>query len=231
LVIAKMPDVAFFLQETRGVPAQVSVTQNAEDGVDVAIQGIPVEIRLPPGFIRPQRTKEQADVDDLPDVTTTAAPFDATDPDSLQITLRDFDPSSIFVRVNVRMTAGFDFSVDTQMPITTAPVDIPIRSWHLKIFRFVVQTTGEPQALGEIEAVLVAGSSPQNNWAFGIDYNDDGVLIATAIIPIENRVRLFRILNREVRLIGLKIGYSLFEPDPRRVGERPSIVIPLGDVG
>lgn len=368
LVVAKMPDVAFFLQETHGVPAQISVTQNAAGQLEVVIQGLPVEIRLPPGFVRPQRTPNDAAGGSLPDFTTTVAPFDAADPDSLQITLRDFDPSSIFVRINVKMTPEFDFAIDTHMPISigpcvfldlpcealhdlqlipsprlqhdgeipvewtrhyldavqlssaipgmytfraieldrkaepvaevlkristtrpspldplvpperneiepiiediafpafmsplpiplhfrlglrravvdidapageeyaleTAPVEIPIRSWRLKIFRFVIQTTNEPQALGEIEAVLVAGSDPQNNWSFGFDYNDDGVLIATAIIPVEDRVLLFRILNREVRVLGLKIGYSLFEPDPRRVGEKPAIVIPLGDVG
>jgi hypothetical protein len=368
LVVAKMPDVAFFLQETHGVPAQLHVTQNADDRLDVVIQGLPVEIRLPPGFIRPQRMPEDAGGGELLDFTTTVAPFDPTDPDSLQITLRDFDRSSIFVRVNAKMTPEFDFAIDTHMPITigpcvfldlpcealhdlqlipsprlqhlgeipvewtrhhldkaqlsstipglytfraieldrkaepvaellgristtrpsplepleppernelepiiedvafpafmsplplpvhirvglrrvvvdldapggeeyaleTAPAEIPIRSWRLKIFRLVLQTTKEPQAVGEIEGVLVAGSDPQSNWSFGFDYNDDGVLIATAIIPVEDRVLLFRILNREVRVIGLKVGYSLFEPDPRRVGEKPAIVVPLGDVG
>src|SRR6185436_4852647 len=57
------------------------------------------------------------------------------------------------------------------------------------------------------------------------------VLIATAIIPVEDRVLLFRILNYEVRVLGMKIGYSLFEPDPRRTGATPGIVIPLGDTG
>ena len=367
LVLAKIPDFAFFLEPTLSVPAQVSVTQDGAGGLEVAIQGLPVEIQLPPGFVRPQRTKEQADANDLPDVDTTAAPFDANDPDSLRIVLRDFDPSSIFVRVDVRMTPAFDFVIDTHMPLTigpcafldlpcealhdlqlvpsprlqhtgeapvewarhnfdvvslsgaipgivtfraidldrkaeplaelikryatarpgpnpgdppeqndiepiiedvafpvfmsplpipvhfrlglrrvivdknapaaeeyalnTAPVEIPIRDWRLKIFRFFVQTTGEPQAIGAIEAVLVAGSDPQHNWSFGIDYSDEGVLIATAIVPIEDRVHLFRILNRDVSLVGLKIGYSLFEPDPGHVKEKPAIVVPAGDVG
>ena len=381
LVLAKMPDVAYFLQPTLGVPAQLHVTQTPDNKLDVHILGLPVEIKLPPGFIRPQRPPDAADSDDLPDFETTSVPFDVTQPDSLRIVLRDFDPSSIFVRTNVRMTPDFDFVVDTRIPLTigpcafldlpcealhdlqlipsprlqrrgespvdwarhyldtfqlsgaipglytfraidldrkaepvaellkristtrpapldpleppeqnqlepiiediafpafmsplpipvhfrlgmrkvivdpkqpfgeeykldTAPVDIPIRSWHLKVFRFFVQTIGEPplespegsdipvQSLGELNAVLVAGESPENNWSFGIDYSDEGVLIATAIVPVEDRVRLFKILNREVRVLGLKIGYSLFESDPRHISEhRPAIVIPLGDMG
>jgi hypothetical protein len=367
LVLAKMPDVAFHLQPTQGLPAQLYVTQGSDGGVQVVIQGLPVEIRLPAGFIRPQRTKEQVDANDLPDVETTAAPFDVTDPDALRIVLRDFDPSSIFVRIDVRMTAEFDFAIDTHLPITigpcafldlpcealhdlqlipsprlqhagelpvewarhnldtgqlsaavpglyafraidldrkqqplaelikryatsrpapkpgeppeqndvepiiedvafpaftsplpipvhlrlglrrvvvdrdapfgeeyaldTAPVEIPLRDWRLKIFRFLLQTTNQPQAAGEIEAVLVAGSDPQTNWSFGIDYSDEGVLIATAIIPVEDRVRLFKILNRTVSVVGLKLGYSLFEPDPRHVKERPAVVLPAGDLG
>jgi hypothetical protein len=376
LVLAKMPDIAYFLQPTEGVPAQVHVTRTGDE-VEVAILGLPVEIRLPPGFVRPQRRPEDADSQvELPDFATTAAPFNAAEPDSLSIVLRDFDPSSVLVRIDVRMTPAFDFVIDTRMPVTigpcvfldlpcealhdlqlipsprlrrdgeipvdwarhdldavglsgaipgiftfraidldrkaepvaellkristtrpaplgpfeppeqneiepviediafpafmsplpvpvhfrlglrkvvadlnapfgeeyaldTAPIDIPIRGWHLKIFRFFVQTpsepriTGEiePQSIGGIEAVLVAGESPQTNWSFGIDYSDEGVLIATAIIPVEDRVRLFTILNRQVSVLGLKIGYSLFEPDPRRVGERPAVVLPLGDLG
>lgn len=368
LVLAKMPDVAYFLQPTLGVPAQLHVTRTGDD-VEVVILGLPVEIRLPPGFVRPQRTPQDADSGaPLPDFETTAAPFNAADPDSLRIVLRDFDPSSVFVRIDVRMTPDFDFVIDTRMPVTigpcvfldlpcealhdfqlipsprlqrdggipvewarhdltaaqlsgaipglytfraidldrkaepvaellkristtrpgplgpfeppernevepviediafpafmaplpipvhfrlgmrkvvfdlkapfgeeyaldTAPIDIPIRGWHLKIFRFFVQTTGEPQSIGELEAVLVTGESPQNNWSFGLDYSDEGVLIATAIIPVEDRVRLFTILNRRVSVIGLKLGYSLFEPDPRQAGEKPAAVLPLGDLG
>src|SRR5689334_15559929 len=126
-----MPDVAFFPQQTRGVPAQLHVTQDADGRLDVVIQGLPVEIRLPPGFVRPQRRPEEGG--ELPAFDTTAAAFDATDPDSLQITLRDFDPSSIFVRVNVRMTPEREFVIDTQMPITIGPcvfLDLPCEALH-----------------------------------------------------------------------------------------------------
>jgi hypothetical protein len=382
LVLAKMPDVAYFLHPTRtptgDVPAQLHVTRTG-GAVEVVILGLPVRIELPPGFIRPQRDPKDADVVELPDFETTSAPFNAADPDSLRIVLKDFDPSTIFVRIDVRMTPELDFVVDTRVPLTigpcvfldlpceavhdlqlipsprllregavpadwarhvldavqlsstipglftfraididrtvepaaellkristtrpapagstdpperneiepiiediafpafmaplpvpahfrlglrkvlfdlnapfgeeynldTAPIDIPIRDWHLKIFRFFVQSVGEslpdgephagePQTFATINAVLVAGEDPANSWSFGLDYTDEGLLTATAIVPIEDRVRLFTILNREVRVLGLKLGYSLFEPDPRRIHARPAFVIPLGDLG
>jgi hypothetical protein len=373
LVLSCMPDVAYYLQPTLGVPASLHVTEREDGKVEVAILGLPVEIRLPPGMVRPQRTPDDADNSvTLSDFETTAAPFNAQEPDSLRIVLCDFDSSSVFVRVDVRMTPDFDFVVDTRMPITigpcvfldlpcealhdmqlipsprlqrtgdipvewarhdldaaalsseitgqytfraieldrkaepvgellkrieatrpapwpnappeqneiepiiediafpafmapvpiplhfrlglrkvitdekapfgeeyaleTAPIDIKIRNWHLKIFRFFIQTVAlnsqdDVQTPFELDAVLVAGESPQNSWSFGLDYTDEGILTATAIIPTEDRVKLFKILNREVWIIGFKLGCSLFEPDPRHVANKPAVVVPLGDMG
>jgi hypothetical protein len=359
----------FFLQETRGVPAQLHVTRDGND-VEVILQGLPVEIRLPPGFIRPQRKPapgQSADdlPNEMPDFETTSGPFNPADADSLQIILRDLQPSSVFVRVDVRMTPEFDFVLDTHVPVTigpcafldlacealhdmqlvpsprlhaedaipidwarhdldvlpearmvpgmvtfraidldrtaepvaelmkraagtrpvpapgapaeqneiepivediafpmfmaplpiplhfriglrkvlfdlrspegeaydleSAPIDIPIAGWHLKIFRALFQTTSDPAALVVFKAVLVAGESPANSWSFLFDYTDEGVLTLGAIIPVEDRIRLFRILNREVRPLGLKLGMALFNPDD--VDAKPAAVIPLGDLG
>ena len=370
LVLAKMPDVAYLLRPTEGVPAQLHVTRTG-DAVELVILGLPVEIQLPPGFVTPQRLKNMSEaVVDLPEFETTNSPFNAADPDSLRIVLRDLDSSSIFTRIDVRMTPEFDFVVDTRVPITIgpcvflglacealhdlqlvpsprlqhthdvpvewarhdldflqlssampglftfraidldrsaepvaellkrmsttrpppagssdpaevneiepviedvafptfsgplpipahlrfglrkvvfdlkapfgeeydlagAPIDIPIFGWHLKIFRVLVQSSDDDQAVGgfeaNFEAVLVAGDDPATSWSFGLDYNDEGVLIATGIIPIDQRPRLFTILNREVRLIGVKLGYSLF--DPEETPTTPAPVIPLGDMG
>lgn len=373
LVLAKMPDVEYFLQETRGVPAQIYVTRDGSD-IEVVIQGLPVEIRLPPGFIRPQRKPApgQSPEDlpnEMPDFETTSGPFNPQDADSLQIILRDLQPSSIFVRIDVRMTPEFDFVIDTHVPLTigpcafldlacealhdmqlvpsprlhaegaipidwarhdldvlpesrmvpgmvtfraidldrtaepvaellkristtrpaanagdppernevefviddiafpmfmaplpipmhfrigmrkvlfdlnspegeeydldSAPIDIPIAGMHLKIFRALIETSAEPEALGFVnvvfKAVIVRGESPTNSWSFLFDYTDEGVLTLGAIVPVEDRVRLFTVLNREIRFLGLKAGISLF--DPNEVEEKPAVVIPLGDVG
>ena len=121
LVLAKMPDVAYLLQPTLGVPAQLHVTRTGND-VELVILGLPVEIQLPPGFVVPQRLKNMSDaVVDLPEFETTNAPFNAADPDSLRIVLRDLESSSIFTRIDVRMTPQFDFVVDTRMPISIGP--------------------------------------------------------------------------------------------------------------
>src|SRR5438132_13120866 len=49
IVLAAMPDFAFFLQDTRGLPGQLFVTRGP-GGVEVVLTGMPVEIRFPPGM-------------------------------------------------------------------------------------------------------------------------------------------------------------------------------------
>ena len=53
LVIRTMPDVAFFLQDTGdGRPARCYVTKT-NDGTEIVIEALAVEIRLPGGLLEP----------------------------------------------------------------------------------------------------------------------------------------------------------------------------------
>src|SRR6185503_8154642 len=61
LVAAALPDYAFVLEATGPLPATVFVTQSATTGAtEVVVQGLPVRIVFPLGFIEPYRTTDEA---------------------------------------------------------------------------------------------------------------------------------------------------------------------------
>lgn len=126
IVLSQMPDIAFYLQNTVGVPgtssyrpARLYIT-TADTGTELVIEGLPVEIRVPSGLLGPLReaAEEAAHPEGGPDVTLTEL-FQSGVYDSLQVTLRDAEEfSSIFVHVRVRMTEELDFIIEPAVPIS-----------------------------------------------------------------------------------------------------------------
>lgn len=122
LVLTQMPIIAFYLQDTPvDKPARFYVTR-ADTGVELVIEGLPVEIRIPSSLLGPLRTEaeEEAHPGGGPDVTLTD-PFQPGEYDSLQVTLRDTGESSIFVHLRVRMTEEMDFIIEPAVPISIGP--------------------------------------------------------------------------------------------------------------
>jgi hypothetical protein len=116
LVIRTMPDIAFFLQDTGdGRPARCYVTKT-NDGAEIVIEALPVEIRLPGGLLEP-----------ITETGTGEPPFPLTNEfvagiyDSYKVVLKTSDPSSIFVHLRVRVTQELDFIVEPAVVLSVGP--------------------------------------------------------------------------------------------------------------
>ena len=138
LVLTQMPDIAFFLIDTPvanpvASPARLFVTHR-ETGIDLIIEGIPVEIRVPTDLLGPLRSLEEDNANPTggPDVTLTDI-FQPGVYDSFQVTLRDTDYSSIYVHLRLRMTEEMDFIIEPSVPISIGPcrfTGLPCRGLH-----------------------------------------------------------------------------------------------------
>jgi hypothetical protein len=134
LVAAALPDFAFVLEATGPLPATVFVTQSVSTGAtEVVVQGLPVRIVFPLGFIEPFRTTDEAALPPPLPPKRLTVPFDPAIPDSLEVVLSDAEPSYIRVRVNVRLSAAGDVYVDTAVPVSIGPCylsALPCRAVH-----------------------------------------------------------------------------------------------------
>jgi hypothetical protein len=136
LVMDPIRELAFYLKPTGRIPAMLSVTRG-RGGLEVAIQGLPVEIHFPAGMIQPVYSDEEmeaADFDPLDKrLTADSEPFDPDYPDSVEIIASDAEPTRVSVRVNVRLTGTGDFLFDTVVPISIGPCKLsglPCRALH-----------------------------------------------------------------------------------------------------
>jgi hypothetical protein len=135
LVVATMPDVAFYLEDTAQAPAALFATHASDGSLDIVIQGLPVRIELPFGVLLPLRSRAESASSGggaLPDVRTTA-PFEPMHWDSLEIVLSDVEVSSVRVRVNVRLTSTGDILIEPVVPISVGPCrhwGIPCKGIH-----------------------------------------------------------------------------------------------------
>jgi hypothetical protein len=116
LVIRTMPDVAFFLQDTGdGRPARCYATKTVK-GIELVIEALPVEIRLPGGVLEPITVTGSG----TPPSPLTN-PFIAGIYDSYRVELKTSDPSSIFVHIKVRVTEELDFIVEPAVVLSVGP--------------------------------------------------------------------------------------------------------------
>ncbi|WP_437291021.1 hypothetical protein [Sorangium sp. So ce406] len=134
LVMAQLPEVAFHLRATANLPATLFVTRGPGGALEVAIQGLPVAMHLPPGFVQPLYTDEELAgvVGDPPDKLLTDA-FEPDHADSLEIVASESGPTRVSVRVNVRLTETGDFLFDTVVPLSIGACKLsglPCRGLH-----------------------------------------------------------------------------------------------------
>jgi hypothetical protein len=127
--MTQMPEVIFHLWETGDKDlARLYVTQR-QSGVEVVIEGLPVEIVLPSTLLGPLPESPLASPPETPPLSS-----EPVAPDDLRAVLRDTsDGSSIFVRAKVRMTEEMDFVFEPAVVISIGPcrfVGLPCRGLH-----------------------------------------------------------------------------------------------------
>jgi hypothetical protein len=109
-VLSSMPDVEFRIQYATAVENQIQLFASQSDrGLELVLERVPVEIRLPAGLITPHA--------DDPD-TLEIGDFRPGHLDDLQISFHGDDPVSIFVHVRLHMTEDGEFDVRPAVPIS-----------------------------------------------------------------------------------------------------------------
>jgi hypothetical protein len=116
-VLVALPDIEFQLLPTTGAPARLWVTQS-DRGVEIIVEALPVEIRLPVRMIMPL---EAAPGEGPPIETTLISNFVSGFHDTLSIILRRHEPSVIRVHIKVRITESRDFVIEPSVPISIGP--------------------------------------------------------------------------------------------------------------
>lgn len=133
LVLRQLPDVAFVLQPNiADRPARLFATCS-DGGVEVVVEGLPVEVILPNGLLMPLRSEaEEATGPSLTDVRQ-AGPFEPGVYDTFEVVLRELTSSSLFVHVRARLTEEGEVIVEPAVPISIGPCrfsGLPCRGVH-----------------------------------------------------------------------------------------------------
>ena len=129
VALTRMPDVEFRLIETGSNPPNMFVTQS-NAGVTFVIDALPVEIRLPRRMLMPL---EPNPGDPMPIEEQQVTGFIAGQHDTLAITLRRDDASSIFVHVKVRYTEAREIVIEPAVPLSIGACrmfGLPCRGVH-----------------------------------------------------------------------------------------------------
>lgn len=123
-VIASMPDVEFRIQTVVSPKFIQFFASVSERGVELVVEGLPVEIRLPIGLIQPPESG--------PSVVQEGS-FAAGNLDGLRIVYRRFQPTSVFVHIRLMMTEDNEFVIRPVVPISFAKClfsDMPVQALH-----------------------------------------------------------------------------------------------------
>jgi hypothetical protein len=129
-VISTMPDVEFrvlALQETKA--SYLFVTQS-DAGIELQIEGLPVEIRLPPGMLGLHPDDEATAT---PPFEKVVGSFSAGGLDSQEIVHRRDGPSSIKTHMRVRVTTDQKVVISTPVPVSFGKcrfLDLPALAVH-----------------------------------------------------------------------------------------------------
>ena len=110
-VLGEMPDVEFKLQALDGADRYVELFASVgDDGVEVLLERLPVEIRLPNGLITP-----------VGNVDSSVGEFTPGRLDDLRVVYRRNNPTSVFVHVRLHLTTDQTFSVRSAVPVSFGP--------------------------------------------------------------------------------------------------------------
>jgi hypothetical protein len=121
LVLRELPDFGFVLQPTEPAgpaePPRLFVTQS-DAGVEVILEGLPVEITLPIGLLTPLRSEQEESQGAALAEVEQAGPFLAGVPDTFRVLLRELTGSSLFVHLRVRFTEEGEVVLEPAVPIS-----------------------------------------------------------------------------------------------------------------
>jgi hypothetical protein len=121
LVLRQLPDVAFVLQPNIPArPARVFVTQS-DAGVEVVVEGLPVEIRLPNGLLMPLRSEADEEAGPSLEDIHQAGAFEAGVYDTYEVVLRELTETSVLVHLRARLTEEREVVVEPAVPIAVGP--------------------------------------------------------------------------------------------------------------
>jgi hypothetical protein len=162
-VLGEMPDVEFRLQALAGSDRYVELFASiGDEGVEVLLERLPLEIRLPNGLITP-----------VGKVDFVVGEFTPGQLDDLRIVYRYNSPTSVFVHVRLHMTTDLTFSVRSAVPVSFGPCrlsELPCLAVHdLRLIPSPVIALDNPlvgQRLDEVEW-LRHGVVP---WIAGVPY-------------------------------------------------------------
>jgi hypothetical protein len=127
-VLATLPDVEFRLLPTSSNPARVTVT-TGDLGTEFLIEALPIEIRLPIGFVKPLAASGAPP----PPSETQIDSFVSGQHDTLRIELKTNESSVIRVHVKIRMTEEGKFVIEPAVPLSIGPcrfLGLPCRALH-----------------------------------------------------------------------------------------------------
>jgi len=116
-VIGSMPDVEFRVQAATASENLIQLVASMSDrGIELVLEGVPAEIRLPGGFIGPHPKPGGS----IPDDTQTfeIGDFSPGHLDDLKIRYDGEQPTSIFVHIRVHMTEDGDFDIRPAVPVS-----------------------------------------------------------------------------------------------------------------
>ena len=115
-VIVSMPDVEFRIKPYGQAGRSTRLFASVRDaGFELVLEGLPVEIRLPPGLVQPH-PDEQGDPSG--NLVVEIGEFEPGRLDDLKVIYRRFEPTSIFVHVRLYVNETYEVHIQPAVPIS-----------------------------------------------------------------------------------------------------------------
>lgn len=112
-----MPRVGFRLLNTDPIELPRLLVVQQDDGVEIVIEGLPVQIELPTGFVSPPRDEDDDGLSPFPPDVVRGT-FLAGYLDTQKVTYREDDPTTIQVHIRVVIDKELDIIIVPAVPIT-----------------------------------------------------------------------------------------------------------------
>ena len=139
-------------QRSGADPARLFVTQS-DAGVEVVVEGLPVELQLPNGLLMPLRTQQEEDAGPAATDEIQAVPLRRRGPTTRsQVFLSDLRESRIRVHLRIRFTEEREVVIEPAVPISVGACrfsGLPCRGVH---------------DLGFLPYPVLVGRTPPTSW-------------------------------------------------------------------